>query len=228
MGVPYRRVQVMNPIEDLTMIKELADIDGDEYGEVAEKRPWFKRKEKKVSDIDQTSEVSKNDGKTAKKREWFKKRTESKPKKEKPVKEKPYDPDSFSERYRRWKLMTFDNYVILRTLSRDDKRGEYLLDTTLVKWSELPRDAVHCSGESKVYALDKIKRSEWYIQEHVNSMRDYEMTQFNATDAALHMKSNKFDNALMTHWNEYSHIDMKKIAILVIVVLAVLLLVITR
>lgn len=163
-----------------------------------------------------------------KKRKWFAERSKKKESDPKPKKEKPYDPDSFSERLRRWKLTTFEGYVVLRTLSRDDKRGEYIMESTLVKWSELPRDAVHCSGEKGVYGLDKIKSSEWYIQEHINAYREYQTTQFNATDAALHMKSNKFDNALTTHWNEYSHVDMKKIAIIVVIALAVLLLVMMR
>ena len=97
-------------------------------------------------------------------------------KKEKPKKEKKKedveivyaDPDSFRARWDRAMLMAFHNYVILRTITRDAKTGEFLRTSELVPYSELPEDAVACTGEKKVYCVDKIKSSDWYMETHSN------------------------------------------------------------
>lgn len=168
---------------------------------------------------------------TPKKSRFSKLKREKSPKKEKKPKEKkekPYDPDSLSERWRRWKLIHQENYVELRTLSRDNKTGEYLCETTLVKWADLPRTAVHCTGENHVYCDDKIKPTEWYAVTHAQAQYNYDRDQFTASDAALYMMSNKIDNALATHWTELSHIDWKKIIIVAICGLAAVLILLMR
>lgn len=109
------------------------------------------------------------------------------------------DPDSPGERFRRWKLIHFENYVILRTLYRDDKTGEFVRESTLIPRKELPHDAVACTGEKHIYCLDLIKDSEWYYRNHYKNINLLEY-QFTASDAALYMQSNKIDNALAVHW----------------------------
>lgn len=91
----------------------------------------------------------------------FNKRTERKqPKKSN---ENP-DPDSFSERRRRAKLIRQENHVILKTLTRDPKTGWMHLDVSLIPFSELPEEAVECTGERHTFCLDKVRTSAWYIE----------------------------------------------------------------
>lgn len=140
--------------------------------------------------------------------------------------EKEYDVDSLHERWRRWNLIRKEGYVILKTLTRDPA-GEYLLETTLVKFEDLPRDAVAVTNEKYTYCLDKIKTSRWYLETHTDPHEDYYESQFNASDAALYMTSNKIDNALAIKWTEYSHIDFKRymwlgIAALVVIVFLIM------
>lgn len=152
------------------------------------------------------------------------KRIKKKATKAKP--DKPYDPDAFSERYRRWKAIWFGGYVILRTLSRDARTQEYLCESTLVKWTDLPHDAVHCTGEKHVYCLDKITRSDYYMTVKAYMTRQASLDGgFTASDAALFMQTNKFDNALTTKWNASSHVDFKMIGIVAACILGVILMV---
>ncbi len=137
------------------------------------------------------------------------------------------DPDSFGEKFRRWQLITFDGYVKLRTLYRDDATGEFVSETTLVKKRDLPHDAVQCTGEKNVYCHDKIKDSDWYNNNHYRNMGLLEY-QFTASDAALYMQSNKIDNALAVNWTQSSHKDPTKTIILMGAVLVVAIVVVTR
>lgn len=131
------------------------------------------------------------------------------------------DPDSLGERFRRWKLCTFHGYVKLRTLSRMSN-GEYKMETTLVKFKDLPRDAVACTGEKGFYCLDKIGNSDWYIRTHYKNLGLRE-SQFTASDACLYMQSNKMDNALSVNWTESAHRDFTKFVIYGGIALAVIL-----
>lgn len=143
---------------------------------------------------------------------WFKKKT-----KEKIVD----DPDSFKERWRRARLLRH-GYVILRTLSRDPENGDFIRETTLVKKEDLPEAAVQCTNEKGYYCLDTIKTSEWYQQTRDELGFDYYESQFTASDAALYMVSNKIDNALITKWTDFSHVDIKKIILPIAAVVCIL------
>lgn len=131
------------------------------------------------------------------------------------------DPDSLGERFRRWKLCTFHGYVKLRTLSRASN-GEYKMETTLVKFKDLPRDAVACTREKGFYCLDKIGNSDWYYRTHYKNLGLRE-SQFTASDACLYMQSNKMDNALTVNWTESAHRDFTKFVIYGGIALAVIL-----
>lgn len=120
------------------------------------------------------------------------------------------DPDSFREKWRRARLKRH-GYYDLRKLSRDPETGDFIIETTLVRFEDLPNGAVQCTNEKGVYCLDTIKESEWYQESReLINVNEYE-AQFTASDAALYMQSNKIDNALITKWNDMSHLDMKKI-----------------
>lgn len=153
-------------------------------------------------------------------------RREPKKKKE-PQKEREYDPDSFHERFRRWKLIRNEGYVILKTFSRD-AHEEYHLESTLVKMEDLPKDAVQVTNEKHTYCLDLVKTSKWYLETHTDPYEEYYESQFTASDAALYMMSNKIDNALAIRWTELSHVDYKKYMIIAGAVLFVVLFMIMR
>ncbi len=138
-----------------------------------------------------------------------------------------YDPDKFREKLRRLYLIHRKGYVRLRTFSRNNSTGEFHLDTTLVKRSELPKKAVVCTGEKRTYCLDLVKDSPWYIENHYKNLLEKE-SQFTAADAALYMQSNKIDNALAINWTSMAHVDPMKYILLAAGGLLVLLFVIMR
>lgn len=118
----------------------------------------------------------------------------------------------------RWYKTRFKGYVILRTYSEFpiDEDGytpepyDCKLTYTLVKKSELPPEAVHCTGEPYHYCLDTVKRR-------------YKMHDrgFGALDANLYMEFDGFEDALSSKWTDFNHIDMKKFMIISGIVLAV-------
>lgn len=176
-------------------------------------------------------EVPHNEDEPESKRKWFafgklERRKEPKKKKE-PQKEREYDPDSFHERFRRWKLIRNEGYVILKTFSRD-AHEEYHLESTLIKIEDLPKDAVQVTNEKHTYCLDLVKTSKWYLETHTDPYEEYYESQFTASDAALYMMSNKIDNALAIRWTELSHVDYKKYMIIAGAVLFVILFMIMR
>lgn len=135
-----------------------------------------------------------------------------------PRQEKEYDVDSFHERYRRWQLIHKKGYVILKTLTRDPKREEYLLETTLIPRSELPEDAVAVTEEANTYCVDGIKNTQWYAETRaeIEATQSWHQRQFTASDAQLYMTSNKIDNALAIKWQtSLVKNDMKTIFIIV-------------
>lgn len=147
-----------------------------------------------------------------------------------PKQEREYDVDSFHERYRRWQLIHKKGYVILKTLTRDPKREEYLLETTLIPRSELPEDAVAVTEEANTYCVDGIKNTEWYAESRaeIEATQSWYQRQFTASDAMLYMTSNKIDNALAIKWQtSVVKNDMKTIFVIV-GVLAVALVLIMR
>lgn len=190
-----------------------------------EKEPEEPQKEDADSDAEEDSDEPEP------KRKWFafgklERRREPKKKKE-PQKEREYDPDSFHERFRRWKLIRNEGYVILKTFSRD-AHEEYHLESTLVKMEDLPKDAVQVTNEKHTYCLDLVKTSKWYLETHTDPYEEYYESQFTASDAALYMMSNKIDNALAIRWTELSHVDYKKYMIIAGAVLFVILFMIMR
>lgn len=134
------------------------------------------------------------------------------------------DPDSLSERWRRARLIR-QGYVIFKTLSRDPRNGDFLLNTDLVKRKDLPTGAVAVTGEKNTFCLDTIKTSPWY-HEHRPYIADPAERQFTARDAYLHMTTNKYDNAMEIRWSESNHIDYKKFILPVVGGVAVLILVV--
>lgn len=141
------------------------------------------------------------------------------------------DPDSFTEKWRRRRLIR-QGYVIYKVLDRDPKTGFYTLDVSLIKKSELPVGAVVATNENNTYVLDKIKSSLWYQQTRQNiydRTPDKRNLQFTARDAAIYMTCNKIDNALMVKWTDYSHINLKKLFLpIAAVVMIITLLVVWR
>lgn len=136
----------------------------------------------------------------------------------KKVKERIADPDTFGQRFNRWVKLRFKGYVILKTLSRDPRTGDFILSTDIIKKKDLPKEAVQCTGESGTYCLDAIKTSKWYAESRFSGYQPniYE-AQFKASDACLYMESNVFDNALSVHWTDWSHVDIKKVMLIVFV-----------
>ena len=133
------------------------------------------------------------------------------------------DPDSLSERWRRMRLIR-EGHVILKTLSRDEKTGDFLLDTTLIKKTDLPIGAVAVTNENHTYCLDTIKTSPWY-QENRPKVADPCEAQFTARDAFLHMSTNKYDNAMAVRWTDNKQIDYKKFVLPIVGGIAVVLLI---
>ena len=136
---------------------------------------------------------------------------------EKPEKKgKDIDPESLRGRFDRWYKINFQNYVKLRTLSRNEDTGEFRMDLDLIKRKDLPRMAVSVTGEKHTYALDKIRRTEWYYMNHDKSMVPPWEAQFTASDAALWMMSDKIDNALSINWTQQTSTlaDNKKVILL--------------
>ena len=192
------------------------------------KEPEESQKEDADSDAEQDSD---DEDEPEPKRKWFafgklERRREPKKKKE-PQKEREYDPDSFHEKFRRWKLIHNEGYVILKTFSRD-AHEEYHLESTLIKIEDLPKDAVQVTNEKHTYCLDLVKTSKWYLETHTDPYEEYYESQFTASDAALYMMSNKIDNALAIRWTELSHVDYKKYMIIAGAVLFVILFMIMR
>ena len=134
------------------------------------------------------------------------------------------DPDSLSERWRRMRLIR-EGYVILKTLSRDEKTGDFLLDTTLIKRTDLPIAAVAVTNEKHIFCLDTIKTSPWY-QENRPHIEDPFEAQFTARDAFLHMNTNKYDNAMAVRWSDTKQIDYKKFLLPIVGGIAVVLLIV--
>lgn len=133
------------------------------------------------------------------------------------------DPDSLSERWRRMRLIR-EGHVILKTLSRDEKTGDFLLDTTLIKKTDLPIGAVAVTNMNHTYCLDTIKTSPWY-QENRPKIADPCEAQFTARDAFLHMSTNKYDNAMAVRWTDNKQIDYKKFVLPIVGGIAVVLLI---
>ena len=131
-------------------------------------------------------------------------------------KAKEIDPESFRGRFDRWYKINFQNYVKLRTLSRNADTGEFRMDLELIKRKDLPRMAVAVTGEKHTFALDRIRRTEWYYMNHDKSMVPPWEAQFTASDAALWMMSDKIDNALSINWTQQTSTlaDNKKIILI--------------
>lgn len=124
--------------------------------------------------------------------------------------------ERFKRSLGRWYKTRFKGYVILRTYSEFpiDKDGytpepyDCKIKYECIKKSELPPEAVHCTGESYVYCLDTVKRR--------YKMHDMG---FGALDANLYMEFNGFDDALSSKWTDFNHLDMKKVLIIAGVVI---------
>lgn len=125
--------------------------------------------------------------------------------------------ERFKRSLSRWYKTRFKGYVILRTYSEFpiDEDGytpepyDCKLTYTLVKKSELPPEAVHCTGEPYHYCLDTVKRR-------------YKMHDrgFGALDANLYMEFDGFEDALSSKWTDFNHFDMKKVMIIAGIVIA--------
>ena len=154
----------------------------------------------------EASEDVKNETKNESGSEFLKRKSKEK------VKEKVYDPDSFVNRFKRNWLITFRGYKILRTLKDDPITGGVIRESTLVKRSELPVQALPCTGEKGVYCLDTIKNQSWYLRSRAEWMmgKDPCELQFTASDADLFMQSNAIDNAFDIKWTEWNHVDIKR------------------
>lgn len=124
--------------------------------------------------------------------------------------------ERFKRSLGRWYKTRFKGYVILRTYSEFpiDEDGytsepyDCKIKYECIKKSELPPEAVHCTGESYVYCLDTVKRR--------YKMHDMG---FGALDANLYMEFNGFDDALSSKWTDFNHLDMKKVLIIAGVVI---------
>ena len=117
----------------------------------------------------------------------------------------------FKNSLKRWYKIRFKGYVVLRTYTEYpiDKDGyttepyDCKIKYELMKKSELPPEAVHCTGEPNVYCLDTVKRR---YQMHDRG--------FGALDANLYMEFDGFEDALSSKWTDFDHFDMKKFLII--------------
>lgn len=204
------------------------DVDQDEEAESEEEAPEDSS-EKPQDSQEEPSEDSIKDALTGEASETA--RSEILFRKKKLKDKVANDPDSFTEKWRRRRLIR-QGYVIYKVLDRDPKTGYYTLDVSLIKKSELPIGAVAATNENNTYVLDKIKSSLWYQQTRQNiydRTPDKRNLQFTARDAAIYMTCNKIDNALMVKWTDYSHINLKKLFLpIAAVVMIVMLIVVWR
>ena len=117
---------------------------------------------------------------------------------------------SLRARFRRWRLIKWHGYVWLRTMSYDSDLREYVLHQDLVRRRDVPKSAVHCSGEKNTYfhALFSIPYEPW---------KD---NGFGAMNAYLYMRDTSIDEALLLLWSGQKSISMKTLAIIGIVLIA--------
>ena len=128
---------------------------------------------------------------------------------------------TFWESVKRWYKITFKGYVILREYghydgTEDEFKGlshqpyDCWMKVSLIKKSELPAIAVHCTGESHSYSID-----------YAHVRYDEHDQGFKAHHGHLYLIYNGFDEALSKRWTDFDHVNIKKVAIILGIVLAV-------
>lgn len=122
---------------------------------------------------------------------------------------------------KRWFYTRFGGHVVLREFRRSNPNDyadlerqpyDYEMTVRLVPKSELSPLAVHCSGEKGVYSIDHIH----FIPKDVGPQ-----SEFKAHHSWLYLGWNGWLEALVKKWNEFSHIDMKKVLLLGGIVIAI-------
>lgn len=121
---------------------------------------------------------------------------------------------------KRWYYTRFKGYVVLRefdiywdAITPKDDAIPYDCELThrLIKKSDLPEEAVHCTGEPYVFSIDKAQ-----------VRYDFHDEGFRATDAWLYLEFGGFDDCLTKKWTEFDHVDMKKVLIIAGAAVAIL------
>lgn len=121
---------------------------------------------------------------------------------------------------KRWYYTRFKGYVILREFgvywdaqSEKDESNPFdcWMTHRMIKKSELPDEAVHCTGEPYTFSID-----------HAQIRYDFHDEGFRATDAWLYLEFGGFDDCLTKKWTQFDHIDIKKVLIIAGVVVALL------
>ena len=121
--------------------------------------------------------------------------------------EKPRHPFSLVAKIYRWYLKTFRGYVDYITTMYDKNIDEIRCDKDLVKYKDIPREAVHVTGQKKTYHLDMDLPK-----------RGFDVTKdfgFTASSAFNYMKNNAMNDAMVHDQDSYRpDIDKNKLLVI--------------
>lgn len=123
---------------------------------------------------------------------------------------------------KRWYYTRFKGYVILKefdvrwsALNPQDEDWNEPFDcdmrVRMIKKSELPEEAVHCTGEPYTFSID-----------HAKIRYELHDEGFRATDAWLYLEFGGFDDCLTKKWTSMDHISTTKVLLIAGALVAVL------
>lgn len=101
---------------------------------------------------------------------------------------RPLHPFSIRGKFKRWFLIKYRGYCYLIMTMYDRDADEYSYSKDIIPRKELPRDAVHVTGEKNTYHIDLLLKKRGFSSVSDNG--------FTAVDAFLYMKCNKIDEAM--------------------------------
>lgn len=116
---------------------------------------------------------------------------------------------SIRAKFRRWRLIHFHNHVWLRIMSYDKNQGEYRIYENLIPKSKLPKTAVHCTNEKRV----------WFDKLFDIPYEPWKDNGFGAMNAYLYMKDTSIDEALLLLW-QGPKMSMRTLAIIGVIAVA--------
>lgn len=113
---------------------------------------------------------------------------------------------TFKQKWQRFKDVYFNGKAVVSTISRDEETGGYRIDNVVADSEDVPTEAVHNSGESSKYTIDRIKVRYPY--------REYEKG-FSAIDLYLWMINNDINDCLAYKWNGMQFFSNKKMWLII-------------
>lgn len=116
---------------------------------------------------------------------------------------------SIRAKFKRWRLIHFHNHVWLRIMSYDKNQGEYRIYENLIHKSKLPKTAVHCTNEKRV----------WFDKLFDIPYEPWKDNGFGAMNAYLYMKDTSIDEALLLLW-QGPKMNMRTLAIIGVIAVA--------